>query len=79
MSKFNMVDFIENYALISLRVSTWSGRRNNSASDLGIEDEISKEFASLGGKNVFDKEKLKFQGVAKEKQKRNSICSGFAV
>lgn len=77
MSKFNMVDFIENYALISLRVSTWSGRRNNSASDLGIEDEISKEFASLGGKNVFDKEKLKFQGVAKREAETKLDMLGF--
>lgn len=62
MASMNMMEFIQEYAIVNLRVTTWTGRRNNSAKDLGLENaKISRDVASLGGKSVYDKEKLKFQ------------------
>lgn len=56
----NITEFLETHFLVYLKVSTWSASRNNKPKDLGIDAEIASECASLGGKSVFDKKKLKF-------------------
>ena len=57
----NISQFLDTHSIVYLKVSTWSATRNNKPKDLGLDgQQIAAECASLGGKSVFDRKKLKF-------------------
>lgn len=74
----NFSEFFEQYVLINLHVRVWTASRNNSPKDLGLDNvKIASEVASLGGKSVFDKQKIKFMNQIKHSAEALLSDAGF--
>lgn len=65
------------YTVLYINVKQWSAKRHLQASDLDIDETVTKKLANLGTLNAFDAEVLKrFRNLA---LKANNYCTEFGI